>query len=363
VKQARNGFTLVELLVVIAIIGVLVALLLPAIQAAREAARRAQCKNNLKNIGLSLLNHESTLKFFPTGGATYGDRLECYANNGKAWAAPKQGLSWAYQILPYLEQGALHDIGNTDVVQNTPVALYNCPSRRGPTQYIDPRWGPAYLMDYAGVTPGTRQKPGGSQFDAKRDHTNYGRIDVTFWMGWTGNMPPNDSVYDGVIVRSPWRRLADPSTCGPNPAPGEFASGVSGPVKVGQISDGTSNTLVVSEKYVHSQIAPEIGLPNGYDGGDPSDDRGWLDGWDPDTMRSTMAQPYPDGSVSPIRNGDPKQKETFLLGSAHSSGIHGLFADGSTRTLSYDIDMDVLNSIGTRNGEALRETLDFTDVQ
>jgi prepilin-type processing-associated H-X9-DG protein len=80
-------------------------------------------------------------------------------------------------------------------------------------------------------------------------------------------------------------------------------------------------------------------------------------------MRSTMAQPYPDGSLSPIRNGGSTQKETFLLGSAHSSGMHGLFADGSTRTISYDIDMDVLNSIGTRNGEALRETLDFTDVQ
>ena len=144
---------------------------------------------------------------FPLEGATFGDRLECYASNGKAWAAPKQGLSWAYQILPYLEQGSLHDIGNTDVVQNTPVALYNCPSRRGPTQYVDPRWGPAFLVDYAGVTPGTRNKAGGAQFDAKRDHNNHRRVADSFWMtaagGWTGSMPPDNGVYDGVIVRSP----------------------------------------------------------------------------------------------------------------------------------------------------------------
>ena len=74
-KQTK-GFTLVELLVVIAIIGILVALLLPAIQAAREAARRTQCKDNLKNIGLAILNHADSKKVFPTGGITWGVLIE-----------------------------------------------------------------------------------------------------------------------------------------------------------------------------------------------------------------------------------------------------------------------------------------------
>ncbi|MBX3435162.1 MAG: DUF1559 domain-containing protein [Pirellulales bacterium] len=350
----RAAFTLVELLVVIAIIGVLVALLLPAIQSAREAARRTHCKNNLKNIGLSILNYESATKEFPTGGASYGDRIECYAENGKAWTGKKQGMSWAYQILPYLEQGALRDIGNTDIVQSTYVPLYNCPSRRGPTLH-DTHWGASYLMDYAGAQPATLGASNSTaMYIATRDFQTCVRVEFSFWSpNSTGYAVAQDNgVFDGVIVRSPWRRSnVDPATCGPNPAPGAFVTGVPNPTRVAQISDGTSNTMMIGEKYVYQQH---------YDGrgNDPSDDRGWLDGWDPDTMRSTMAQPLSDGvwrSLCAADNPADRSRlynQTYMFGSAHSAGFNSAFADGSVRSISYDVPIEVLNSIGTKGGEA-----------
>jgi len=119
----RSAFTLVELLVVIAIIGVLVALLLPAIQAAREAARRTECTNHLKQIGLAVQLYHDTKKQFPLG-----------RNLPNAL-----GVSWAFYILPYLEENAVFDsyvkTARVDSAANiramrTPVATYACPSRR-----------------------------------------------------------------------------------------------------------------------------------------------------------------------------------------------------------------------------------------
>jgi len=125
-RSNRAGFTLVELLVVIAIIGILIALLLPAVQAAREAARRAQCANNLKQIGLALLNYHNTHRIFPYG-----------TGGGGTW------WSWSALILPYMEANNIHDqidFGhpynhvhptNNDAMKNF-IDTYICPSAPEP---------------------------------------------------------------------------------------------------------------------------------------------------------------------------------------------------------------------------------------
>lgn len=101
-SSIRRGFTLVELLVVIAIIGVLVALLLPAVQQAREAARRMQCTNNQKQLGLAMHNYHDTYGKFPMAGLRM-----------------RQTYSWTMNILPFIEQGALHEAQQERVQSDT----------------------------------------------------------------------------------------------------------------------------------------------------------------------------------------------------------------------------------------------------
>ncbi len=353
----HRGFTLVELLVVIAIIGVLVALLLPAVQAAREAARRTQCKNQMKQMGLAALNMEGTFGFYPTGGGGILPRLYNYTEwggspgTGKPFGPKKQGLCWAYQILPYLEQGAISNLTTEEALYGAIVPLYFCPSRRAfasatlSAAFSPGEDTPHMLSDYAASTPaGYTPEPNRSPNPVPMPR---GLARVAF-VG--GAVPRPDRFYAGVFARSAWR--SDRNSPGPTQAEGSFVSGLGNPTTSGQISDGTSNTMMIGEKFVRADW---------YEGGSWSDDRGWTDGWAPDTIRMTGLPPrsdsdgftytanFPDDAG---RSGEALNSNgqfiIYNFGSAHPGGFNAAFADGSVHTLSYDIDVFLFNNLGDR---------------
>lgn len=154
----RHGFTLVELLVVIAIIGVLVALLLPAVQAAREAARRSQCQNNLRNLALGLLNYHDARGEFPIAVQVHKSDIDAGRGVLAAATGARPLANWSILTLPYWEQQTLQDSfvfsdppGSGPVVSptrtpvylndpaypqnlaaiNTPIEIFLCPSDQG----------------------------------------------------------------------------------------------------------------------------------------------------------------------------------------------------------------------------------------
>src|SRR5262245_20273215 len=147
-SRRRFGFTLVELLVVIAIIGVLVALLLPAVTAARESARRAQCLNNLKQLGLAMLNYHDTMKTLPMGAVYVGSDAAQWTDKASTdFRNPGWGATWAILILPQIEQQPLHNNYSFSLPSihknNTPVtraklAIMECPSAGTLKEATDP---------------------------------------------------------------------------------------------------------------------------------------------------------------------------------------------------------------------------------
>jgi len=185
ILKHRLAFTLVELLVVIAIIGILIGMLLPAVQAVREAARRTKCQNNLKQLGLAALNFESAQMAFPPGVVDNDDNLQDALHTG-----------WVF-LLPYFEQDTVadqYDMNSSwNSTTNLPLAqvsieMLNCPSNPSP-------------FDQTGDIEGTKS-------------------DYAFSKGPTADL----------FEASP-----------------EGMFGINQKVKMGSITDGTSNTFAIGE--------------------------------------------------------------------------------------------------------------------
>lgn len=351
----QRAFTLVELLVVIAIIGILVALLLPAIQAAREAARRTQCRNNLKNIGLAIHNFHDSYKFFPTGGTEPGANIEDYLQDsftvtnpaqrrGPANGPLKQGIGWMFQILPYLEEGAVTNIVHQQDLQTHAIPLYNCPSRRGVT--IHPETGIS-LVDYAAATAGPARSEIGNAIDSYFKNLADPTIQKEIFWGCPdchSALPSTSAValaaasgmpvqFRGIIQRGDWQISG-----------GGKHVGFMKKVSFAQITDGASKTLLAGEKWVHSSA---------YAGGELADNRGWADGYDFDHMRSCMFPMRADSEGDPPSN-SPHDVGNYPFGSAHSGGMNAIYGDGSVQFISFDIDQETFNRMGHRHdGETI----------
>jgi hypothetical protein len=239
---------------------------------------------------------------------------------GKLPGAEDLPVGWAFQILPFIEEANILNEPDWGKVKQLTPAIFYCPSRRGPTQNTQPTDnGYGYgMMDYASATPAESIKPGVT------DNLD-GRAMMDFWKG--NDFKTVIGPYLGMIIRT--------RACSM--------------IGFNDVRDGTSKTLLISEKFIPV---------DNYDGGGPifggqvrkfaGDDRGWTDGFDYDITRSTGMQPKQDHYIRGLTYLSGLPAECITFGSAHSSGIHGVFGDNSVRTISYEIDRMVFNMLGNR---------------
>jgi prepilin-type N-terminal cleavage/methylation domain-containing protein len=346
-SKFRCAFTLVEVLVVITIIGILIALLLPAIQSAREAARSAQCKNNLKQIGLAAQSHLEAQKFFPTGGWGFhwlGDPDRGFAQN--------QPGGWAYNILPFIEEQQLRNIGKgisgaakqaaLKTLMATPAPFFSCPSRRGGvvgqnTEDIYNVPGMAGIdksaarADYAG-NAGTDYNtdggpPAGSDTNPAFNPVAYFK-DLDWWSEDSG------TIYSGSII------------------------------KAMQITDGLSKTYLVGEKSLQPHCYDGHGTPDC-----PGDNGSVYEGHDSDTIRwAGDNNEEPGGALAkvekvdwrPLRDEDHASSETTdwgtgekwgqsNFGSMHPAGCYFVMCDGSVVMITYTVDARIHYRLANRH--------------
>ena len=316
IRHPKFAFTLVELLVVITIIGILIALLLPAVQAAREAARRMNCANNFRQVGIALHDYHAVHDCFPPGNILW-------VKTAAASCGPKgddsdwyMGWGWTTQILPYMEQQALYDqfdfrklsLDDTTNAGGSSnwkigaarIAAYLCPS--------DPQNG-----ELVAVT--TTAQNGPTPDEDWRETNMAGVSDPVDWT-CDGLWPIQYPLNRGIMGERRGARIAD-------------------------VTDGTSNTLMVAEF-----TGPGPGSHEGFswDVGALIDTHDGING-----PFSVIGGQYPP--VNPDGTGGPR---VASAASYHPGGCHFLFADGSVQFLSQNIGsggpLTVLYALTTRAG-------------
>ena len=306
----RRGFTLVELLVVVAVIGVLVALLMPAVQAAREAGRRGQCGSQMRQIGLALHNYHDINRLFPPGSIFLG-----------TCCSDESYTSWTISLLPYLEQGPLHERYNHNETNESPfnqfvreqfVPVYACPSDPKTRVPDVPETGPAKDLRLL-YMPGSYRGVGGRS-DGSGWWDNYPQY-LTLPRHWAGVL----HVVDGRL------------------SPERFST----------IADGTAYTLMVGEYATKSRIKRRTFWAYSYASYNKSDvvpeSRTLINDFDRCTALGGM------GGIQACSRG---------WGSFHPGVVQFLFVDSSVRPVSRQVHMPLLAEAATIAGREPGHLLD-----